>query len=105
MKTKQILIEARKLIENKDNWTQFVYARDIRGLKVVEDSPVACRFCLLGALNRVARSDRETYHRAIVALTAAQLELFPDTFKLTEVNDFYGHEAVLRLLDQAIKSI
>jgi hypothetical protein len=100
---KDVLVAARKLIEDPAHWTQGSYARDAAGNKVSENSPKATCWCTMGALYKVsgchgvftgaggraievlARAAWDEYHRGVVVL-----------------NDQFGHKAVMQVFDKAI---
>lgn len=54
MTTKQLLLEATKVLES--GWTKGAYARDAEGKGVVSISNSAVSWCALGALEKVASS-------------------------------------------------
>lgn len=49
-------------------WCQGFYAKDIKGRKVLERDPSACRFCAIGAVLRVGRGHAEAVRGAYAAL-------------------------------------
>lgn len=46
---------AYALIDTKDKWVQGMYAADINGRRIDEQSGFACKFCSMGAMYRVQR--------------------------------------------------
>ena len=54
MITDFLLETARKRIENPDHWTKGVLARDHSGNEVAPDSPDACQWCAIGAVEKAA---------------------------------------------------
>lgn len=104
--TKSILIEARKLISNEDNWCQERYAEDEHGCET--DSVVgnpAC-YCPLGAVRHVLNvpwgEPCPAYVKAEITLNAAAHEV-ADFFGIADLNDNSSHDTVLRALDIAIE--
>lgn len=106
----QLLVEARALIADRQNWTVAYEAR------AFDDTPVdpldhrACKFCALGALRRVRRNHNlhASYGfpatAAYTALTRACLELNGEEL-LSVVNDWRGHAAALAVYDAAIETL
>lgn len=114
METKEILIEARNLIADPNNWTTDVHARRADGQEVFPISSDACQWCADGALLKVLNFGGPAgsvarppvpggYTEATEALnrTAAELYGEPD---LVELNDHANHEAVIGMFDEAIAS-
>jgi hypothetical protein len=97
MKTKKILIEARKVIEDPKNWTQFVGARDINGRAKSANSELACKWCALGAIEKVCL-DYTSWKK-----TVNHLRKIVGPFSVAKFNDSHKHEEVLELFDKAIK--
>lgn len=54
MNIKKLLLEASQLIQN--GWHRGYYAADADDNKVQSNSPLACKFCALGAIERVTLS-------------------------------------------------
>lgn len=54
MKTSEILIKAKGLIKNPDNWIKGAIARNKDGITYENAlSPEACKFCSIGAIQRI----------------------------------------------------
>ena len=98
MKVKDVLVRARKLIAK--GWIQGTYARDKDDLQVLPNDPEACKFCVLGALNRA--SDGGQDFRAGVDIIESAAMSGP----LHTWNDADGttQEMVLTVFDKAIKA-
>ncbi len=97
------LRQIRQLIEA--GWTQEAYARDCYGHRVDVDSPSACRFCLLGALNRVEDLDRrhscsDALHKQLPPTVRVGLAAFNDSLPRGPK----GKAQVLALIDRAIEA-
>ena len=103
MKVKDLLINARKLIENKENWIRGLLAADVNNIPVKPENYKACKFCALGALGRVCPTNFEIQSKAIDILSNVARKLYK-TESITCVNDSLGHQAVLNLFDEAIKN-
>jgi hypothetical protein len=95
----ETLRAARELIADPERWTQGVFARDAEGRSVDPSDDRAVRWCAAGAIWRVATVAHGWCDAYWLARDAA--ERAHDS-GLTEVNDRLGHQAVLRVLDQAI---
>lgn len=101
---KEVLIQARKKIEDPKNWCQVYAALNRAGIPVAPEEPTACHFCAYGAISSVAGLKNIKLKRETVSIlrNAAQ-----SVFKvgIITVNDGMGHEAILKVFDKAIKSI
>src|SRR4051794_31065920 len=101
MKPREVLIEARRLIEDPERWTQHTLARNPETRRPVDpDSPRAGQWCLWGAVEHVldARTD---YIGVWDALTAVLEPRYPS---FASFNDADGrtHTEVLAAFDKAI---
>lgn len=107
----QIFTEAFALIDTPDKWCRGGYAAKENDCPIDFESPVACKFCSLGAIYKVLASHRTT---AVIGL---EKYTFPDEVfqivKLTlppsyqrgglaDLNDFGGYEKVVEFFKQAI---
>jgi hypothetical protein len=102
---KQLLIDARALLAERNRWTKGVFARTAQGHAIAWDDPAARRWCAVGALRRAALDvvhDRELAERIAddVEKTACHGRWLRS---LVVLNDFSSHKRVLALLDQAIE--
>lgn len=98
MKTSEILIKAKSLIDSPEKWTQEVFARDAKKQQVEHKSPDAVCFCSLGALSLVAGKDSYDFATARQYLRAAIGDQFIASF-----NDDHTHEEVMSAWDKAIQ--
>lgn len=102
---KQALIEARKLIEDQEYWTQGAYAKTNLGIEVSATDPEAYCFCLVGALYKVSGIDSENnpFDRGLLGYgkLVEALKLI-GRGNIAIFNDVHTHREVLELLDQAI---
>lgn len=97
MTTKQVLIEARRLIEKPESRCIDSNAEDKYGRTVSAKSAAAVKFCVYGAISRFT-SDPYTVTRFI-------REILEREFKeslITAFNETATHEEVLSLFDRAI---
>lgn len=99
MTPKDVLCEARRLIENPDRWVgKCRMAEAVDGREVGPNHPDAYRFCLIGALKRASLNEVEyDVARHVVG------ELLGDHL-IGVWNDNHTHAEVIGLLDQAIAS-
>ncbi len=121
MKTdRKILTEARNIIAN-GGWTQGNYARNKEGEAVFVFDPTACKFCLMGSLQkvlgeRVALRADCSEHGFPVSVASPELlrleELLADALRrlhpdnvcaLGYFNDTRTLEEVLAVYDEAIR--
>lgn len=96
--TAEILIEARKLIEKPENWTQGVDARDSRGIAVDYDHGGAVCWCAAGAISRIGKmsdavGDAERTMRLAIGFGF-----------ISSFNDSRTHAEVLAAFDRAIEA-
>lgn len=111
-----LLVDARKVIEDEDRWGQHHYATDAVGCECWPGATRAARFCALGAMQYVEAQhvpsvNSAVSNRAREALTVAVDKMPPrgDTFRdAVTVSGFNDHPAtthadVLKLFDVAIE--
>lgn len=97
----QILNDAYELIKDEERWTQGWYARGMHGAKVDSCSSDARKWCLAGALTKMASKFNKLYALWYVA----------EPFKLltgktlSQFNDFHNHKEVIAALQKLIKQI
>lgn len=107
MKTSEILIEARKLIKNPDNWTKHARAKTSKhGLGVDPLNVNATCFCAVGAVQKVKNCDVDT------AYTCPEVKLLseclPANFHLDRIwsfNDDFKtkHTQIIQVFNNAIR--
>lgn len=118
---KQILVEARALIEDPDNWTRGVYARDETGRSLSSGfAPGACVWCAAGAVEAAAGEDdyRKVDSPFVVAYrslsdAARQIPDGPPALSIEDLNDQGAipddyedaHSNVLKAFDIAIERL
>ena len=105
-----VLEHARTLISDRRRWTRGVLARDRQNRRVPPYDHRAVKWCALGALERAAcdmgyTAGSPDFHRLVRTENkrlgdAARAQNMVD---LTNVNDDYGHRAVLNLMNQVIE--
>lgn len=94
----EILVNARKLIEKEENWTQATMARTADDKPVYTTHPEAMKFCALGAINKAGRL---ASYESVMSACA----LLRDTLGRKDVvdfNDSHTHREVIELFDKAI---
>jgi len=104
MKSSEILIATKVLLENEEHWCQGHFALDAEGNNVAPAEDCACKFDLMGAFYRICyairKEDRTEPAKALHALAKASRVLYKGS--LITVNDAAGHVAVLAVLNAAI---
>lgn len=84
MKPSAILHEALALLRDGKGWTKNAAARDKYGRETLVLSDVACKYCLVGAVMRVAKQNRIVNLQPVFyyLLNAANSK-----YRLTDIND------------------
>lgn len=100
VKVGPILQETRRLLSDESSWTRGAWARDARGAECWPEDQGACRWCLLGALRRVAGRGSDGFFACTGALSD-ELRRRGVAEILPEFNDRRTHAEVLALLDAA----
>lgn len=109
MKTSDLMIEAKKLIDTSEKWTQGNFATDKYGMEVSYASEKATCFCSLGALRSVAYKEwRSTCElkeldEAKSFINTAIDNTSPNIWGIAGFNDTSTHEEVMDVWDDAIK--
>jgi hypothetical protein len=106
MKPVDILIKARKLIEQPDQLIQGTYAMDQYNMMVSAVDSTACKFCSLGAIMRTCE-DSGLYETSEVdnAPYLARRALHEVMGTVPTFNDSKSHSQVLAAWDQAIANL
>jgi hypothetical protein len=99
MTTREVLIEARKVIEKPEDWTQGSYARGLRRRQCSPTSPRARQWCAEGACEGAALNTGTFGYRALVAKLEQQC-----SERVCDFNDSRSHHEVLGLFDRAIEA-
>ncbi len=99
LKSKEVLLSAKSIIENKDNWTHHCFHNDNR-----------TAHCAIGAINVVldqgfSNEDIMFYVKIHQFLDYWSKQLYPEKPSIISVNDDLGHEAVLNVFDYAINDL
>lgn len=109
MTPKELLINAKAVIQDPAHWVQEKLAVDASGLSTACRKPDACRWCAMGAM--LNQSDGTGAMRKAERLLTAQAEALLDfkglTHKdnaITAVNDKLTHADVMTMFDKAIES-
>jgi len=106
------------LLEHESSWTQEVSARDHHGNPVASDSPEACRWCLSGAIDKVANelNTDPVYVLVEVASLIDPDAIYDDYYNvkcddaiavIADYNDAHDvtHGSILDLVDEAIEEL
>lgn len=103
----ELLIEARKLIENPKQWCQLQFAYTANGCATHAMDIRACKWCMEGAIQKVTMQRRtsakvrdECWRKLAVAVEP--YGPFRTTNPVSEFNDKHDHRAVLAAYDRAI---
>jgi hypothetical protein len=97
MKTVVETLEAAiALIRTPDRWCTYSLARDIAGHDVPPKSPLAVRWCAVGALKQVADVPW------VAGWAEYELLKTTDGTLVSYVNDFRGHAAVILVFNETI---
>lgn len=105
MKTKEALVEARKLISNPANWTKNAFARNKHGDLAKVTSPTATCFCFVGAVTRVDPKNISRHMRFLRAKIAPNIP--PKRYvalaqAVYNFNDNASHSELLAKIDELI---
>lgn len=109
MNSIELLTQTKSLIANPDNWIKKKNALSAKGREVKPSSNRACKFCLLGALDRVSALNGFTYSVRNEAIYRLEIEVkqvseyrcvhwYNDAPKTT-------HSDVIAILDNAIQTL
>lgn len=98
---KDVLVRAKALISNPQNWTQGTLARDDVGRIVPARHKDASRWCALGAICALTQLRGGVRYKAIGSLRLAA----KGAICATNINDHEGHGAVMALYDRAIEAV
>lgn len=93
----EILIEAKELISNPENWTKGVWSRNKSGDTVLVFSSSAACFCVIGAAVRVSGC-------TTTASRVSNLSLDKLGVTCGRYNDNHSHPEVLQFMDKLIEA-
>jgi len=104
MTTLEVLKDARNLIADKGRWCRGYAALAESGHPVRAHSDRAVRWCAVGAVRHIVGDDWDAKSiRSIRQMLNIVSEELHGKENLVLVNDHDGHEAVLKVFDEAIK--
>ena len=95
------LTRVKNLICDKRHWTRKARARNLLGYRVEINSPLACKWCVIGACDKVAH-DLNFEGRDGRDALYDQLEVIRYGGGLALYNDVMGHAKVIELINGAI---
>lgn len=102
----EIIQDAKKLIENPDNWCQGDLAQ-MEDSRSAASVVFACKFCSLGALHKAIPygtiDARKTRMEMITILNKAIIKRLGYFVTIADYNDNHSHEEVMKMWDCAIK--
>ena len=97
MSAAQVLTDALALVSSPNRWAKESMAFDRHGNQVKPLDEKACRFCMVGAIQRV-QPNANDYGLAIMFLRkACGVSIF-------EFNDWVGHKAMTKAMRSAIRA-
>lgn len=99
----QILVEARELISDEENWNQEFFALDEVGDVVEPHSDAAKCFCARGAVMSVVGADYKDSEEFYAALDA--LNNHTGHHSIIVYNDSHDHLEVLQVFNKAIADL
>ncbi|UTS52109.1 hypothetical protein [Synechococcus phage BUCT-ZZ01] len=104
----ETLIAAKQLIEDEKNWCQGVRAQDAEGWMTEPYESSACRFCAIGAIQKV-KDCRDNIHiyecSEVQLLDSLVVKNDPSFHAIYQINDTRGHKAVIEFFDKAIQQL
>lgn len=97
-----VLVKARRLLSNKEKWTQGYFARNAKGKECSPTSSAAVCFCALGAVRKVSKCRNypvESYlHKNTKKIVGVDSSV-------VKINDFHGYDKTIKLFDESIKKL
>lgn len=105
MKNSEILIKAKEVISNPENWIQGYFAFDKNKSPVGRgDNPDAVCFCSIGALQKVVVGDSGNVLLDIHKVREVKKVLdIAAGSNIVDYNDTHTHSAVMEVWDKAIE--
>ncbi len=103
METKKIIEQAIGLISDPNKWTKNALARDKNYNKLINsNSPEAVCWCAAGAIRKCCEiNEINKYYDLINELESYCLDIHDNT--LENINDFYGREKVIEVMQEYLK--
>jgi hypothetical protein len=89
-------------IEDPEHWTTRANARSAKKRPVRPESPLACAWCISGAVDLETRALMLPYGHVSGYLYDAVPLVYPRHSSFVVLNDVEGHDAVLAVLRRAI---
>ena len=103
MKISDVLIKAKTLIQDPENWTQGVLARDNLYEPVPATSRNAVCFCTYGAVDRALGLENSIQYHEVTRLLRKVCAAISGSSMVAVYNDTHTHPEVLALFDKAIE--
>jgi superfamily II helicase len=101
-KVLEILTRARALLSEEVNWTQNSFARTADGVPIQAEDPKACKFCMVGALNRANFEANTNWWVERIAATDVLRCAIGGSITGYNDNPYCQHSNVLKAFDRAI---
>jgi hypothetical protein len=110
MRASKVLIEAKKLIENADNWLKGCYAENKQGRPVGPLDSAACKFCSAGAIQKITKlsligdGGSADYCHILMKNTKLAITTYNSDLRLMDFNDSPAttHAMVMQVWQDAI---
>lgn len=101
---KQVLEKARFILSDREQWSQKAFARDRYGQPLEPNNPMACSWCLLGALAISSNSMGFTPPPLLKFLQQMLHYLHGEQFgSLGEFNDYVNHQGLIEFIDTCLQ--
>lgn len=92
-------MKVQELLSDESKWTQHVFAKNSQGVPTDSTSPFACRWCLIGAVNRCYPTAEER-RLVLVKLNSALGNMgHPKTYIIVDYNDTHTFPEIKKLVD------
>lgn len=102
--TLRVLEDARTLLADPEHWTKRALARNTRGRRTDPKNPAACKWCLEGAVRKVAPGDDYPLSSSFALGILWEHINTPDIWVFNDQQST-KHEHVLATLDTAIQHV
>ena len=106
----RLLTEARSLIISEDNWIKKSNAKNELGYRVCATAPTACKFCAMGALERVYFNSPSAFSYSEFTKTLDLIEIEVEKVSSFQSLNWYNdspettHANIMNVFDNAIQA-
>ena len=101
MSVVEVLKRVRARLDDPKHWTQGAFARNKEGHATVARDPMACSWCLLGAIEAETQYPERNEIAWMLRIRTSREGYGPDLSVFND-SELTNHTAVLELLDKAI---